>query len=97
MHFQYVIYKIIFPNGKIYIGKDIGGTGHSLRYFESWNNDLVAQDFTKDQLKTLTLTKEILFESDNKDTISKKEAEYILIRQSNNPSVGYNRWPKYIT
>ena len=33
MHFKYVVYKLTFPNGKIYIGKDIGGEGHSLRYF----------------------------------------------------------------
>ncbi|CTQ54758.1 hypothetical protein LP7551_03293 [Roseibium album] len=31
----YVVYKLTFPNGKIYIGKDIGGEGHSLRYVNS--------------------------------------------------------------
>ena len=34
----YVVYMITFPNGKIYVGKDIGGEGHSLRYFGSWSN-----------------------------------------------------------
>lgn len=57
MHFAYVIYKITFPNGKIYIGKDIGGDGHSLRYFGTWDNEIVAQDFTKEQLSNLTLKK----------------------------------------
>lgn len=51
MHFSYVVYKITFPNGKIYIGKDIGGVGHSLRYFGSWDNELISQDFTKEELK----------------------------------------------
>jgi hypothetical protein len=94
MHFAYVIYKITFPNGKIYIGKDIGADGHSLRYFGSWSNELVAQDFSKEALKNLTLTKEILFESEDKAEISDKEAEFILKYQSNNPENGYNRWPK---
>jgi hypothetical protein len=73
MHFDYVIYKITFPNGKIYVGKDIGGSGHSLRYFGSWNNALVAQDLTKEQLSDFTLRKEILFESNDKNEVSKKK------------------------
>ena len=94
MYFDYVIYKITFPNGKIYIGKDIGSSGHSLRYFGSWDNKYVAQDFTKEELRKLTLTKEILFESSDKSEVSKKEAQYILEYQSNKPDIGYNIWPK---
>ena len=91
MHFDYVIYKITFPNGKIYIGKDIGGTGHSLRYFGSWNNALVAQDFTKEQMSNFTLRKEILFESNDKAVVSQKEGEFILALCSNDPAIGYNQ------
>ena len=91
MHFDYVIYKITFPNGKIYIGKDIGGTGHSLRYFGSWNNALVAQDFTKEQLSNFSLRKEILFESSDKAVVSQKEGEFILMLRSNDPAIGYNQ------
>jgi len=91
MHFDYVIYKITFPNGKIYVGKDIGGSGHSLRYFGSWNNALVAQDFTKEQLSNFTLRKEILFESNDKNEVSKKEGEFILALRSNETSIGYNQ------
>lgn len=94
MHFNYVVYKITFPNGKIYVGKDIGGSGHSLRYFGSWNNDLVAQDFTKEELKKFTLIKEILFESNDKNEINFKEVEYIKHYSSNESSIGYNKWPK---
>ena len=69
-HFAYVVYKITFPNGKIYIGKDIGSDGHSLRYFGSWNNLMVEADFTKDELRSLTLRKDVLFESANKTEVS---------------------------
>jgi hypothetical protein len=91
MHFDYVIYKIAFPNGKIYVGKDIGGTGHSLRYFGSWNNALVSQDFTKEQLSNFTLRKEILFESNDKAEVSQKEGEFILTLRSNETEIGYNQ------
>jgi hypothetical protein len=91
MHFDYVIYKITFPNGKIYVGKDIGGSGHSLRYFGSWNNSLVAQDLTKEQLSDFTLRKEILFESNDKNEVSKKEGEFILALRSNETAIGYNQ------
>ena len=91
MQFDYVIYKITFPNGKIYVGKDIGGTGHSLRYFGSWNNALVSQDFTKEQLSNFTLRKEILFESSDKAEVSQKEGEFILALRSNEPEIGYNQ------
>ena len=94
MRFKYVVYKITFPNGKIYIGKDVGATGHSLRYFGSWDNNDVAADFTKDELVSLTLTKDILFESGDKSLINKKEVEFIELYKSNNPSIGYNKWPK---
>ena len=91
MHFDYVIYKISFPNGKIYVGKDVGGIGHALNYFGSWSNALVAQDFTKEQLSDFTLRKEILFESNDKDEVSKKECEFILALRSNEAEIGYNQ------
>ena len=53
---QYVIYKITFPNGKIYVGKDIGEPGHSLRYFGSWNNEAVESDFPLEALKDFTVS-----------------------------------------
>jgi len=94
--FEYVVYKLTFPNGKIYIGKDIGGSGHSLRYFGSWNNALVEADYTDEELHDFTIRKEILFESLNKKEVSKKEIELIIQYKSNNPCIGYNRNPKFI-
>ena len=89
--FKYVVYKLTFPNGKIYIGMDIGNAGHSLRYFGSWNNELVEADFNRDELADFTLRKEILFESDDKDEIRRKENELIREYRSNEAEVGYNR------
>jgi hypothetical protein len=91
---RYVVYKITFPNGKIYVGKDIGEPGHSLRYFGSWNNEIVEADFTMDQLKDFSLRKEILFESSSKTEVSQKEGEFIRGLRSNDPAIGYNRFPR---
>ena len=89
--FRYVVYKITFPNGKIYVGKDEGEPGHSLRYFGSWDNAAVEKDFSKSELQDLTLRKQILFESDDKPEIRKKESELIRALRSNEPDIGYNQ------
>ena len=91
MTLGYVVYKLTFPNGKLYDGKDIGGKGHSLRYFGSWDNGLVQRDFSDEQLRDFALRKEILFESANKREVSAKEGELIISLRSNDPAVGYNR------
>ncbi|MDF0607222.1 GIY-YIG nuclease family protein [Neisseriaceae bacterium TC5R-5] len=91
MKFKYVVYKLTFPNGKIYVGKDIGSTGHSLRYFGSWDNKIVEHDFTKDELKDFSLRKEIIFESEDKWEISQMEGVLIRLLKSNNPAIGYNQ------
>lgn len=91
MLFRYLVYKITFPNGKIYVGKDEGGQGHSLRYFGSWSDALIEQDFTKAELQDLTLRKQILFESDDKQEIRRTESEFIRSLGSNDPAIGYNQ------
>ncbi|NIZ60253.1 hypothetical protein DL239_04610 [Sedimentitalea sp. CY04] len=95
--FLHVVYKVTFPNGKIYVGKDIGKGGHSIRYFGSWNAALVEQDFTKDELANFIVRKEILFESSDPSEVGKREIELILELEANNPCKGYNRVPKYQT
>ena len=87
----YVVYRITFPDGKIYIGKDIGEPGHSLRYFGSWDNLSVEADFSVEDLRDFTLRKEILFESRDKDEVSRKESDLIRLFRSNEPATGYNR------
>jgi hypothetical protein len=88
---RYIVYKITFPNGKIYVGKDIGEPGHSLRYFGSWHNESVEADFTIEELRDFTLRKTVLFESDDKLLVSQKESEFIRSLRANEPAVGYNR------
>lgn len=88
-----VIYKITYPNGKIYVGKDLTD---SINYFGSASHSLIAADFTRDQRKDFTIRREILWESETATDaeVSQKEVEYIIALQSNDPAVGYNRWPK---
>ena len=90
------IYKITYPNKKIYIGKDLTGT---LTYFGSVDSKYVEIDFTKEQKKYFTITKEILWESENveESEVNKKEVEYINQFHSNDPEIGYNKWPKFET
>lgn len=89
-----VIYKIHYPNGKIYIGKDLTD---SINYFGRANNDLIEKDFKREQKDNFTITKEILWKSDtaNDKEVNKKEIELILLHQSNNPTIGYNQFPKF--
>lgn len=89
-----VIYKITYPNGKIYIGKDLVDT---LNYFGSADSKLIEQDFTREERRCFTITKEILFEAEavSDEEINRREVESIRLYQSNNPKIGYNRWPKF--
>ena len=88
-----VIYKITYPNGKIYIGKDLTG---SINYFGSASSKLIAEDFTIDERRDMVIRKEILWESDDApdQMVNQKEIEFIHKFRSNDPSIGYNQWPK---
>ena len=87
-----VVYKITYPNGKIYIGLDLTGT---MLYFGSPGADIAA-DFTLEQRRDVTIRKQILWESlDASDSeVRTKEVELIREHRSNDPAIGYNRWPK---
>jgi hypothetical protein len=88
-----VIYKITYPNGKIYIAKDLTDT---LTYFGSGDSNLIAQDFTREQRRDFKIRKEILWESETASDaeVNKKEVEFIRHFRSNDPKIGYNQWPK---
>ena len=88
-----VIYRITYPNGKIYIGQDVTD---SINYFGSASSKLIAADFTREQRRDFTIRKEILWESESAtaEEVNAKEMEYILQFRANSPDVGYNRWPK---
>ena len=91
------IYKITYPTGKIYIGKDSVG---SARYMGSPDLELVNADFEQlpeAQRRDYTIRKEILWESETatEAELSRKEVQLIRRQHSNNPDIGYNRWPKF--
>lgn len=90
-----VVYKITYPNGKIYVGQDLTD---SINYFGSASSELISRDFTRDQRKSFTITREILWESVTATNaeVTRKEVEYILALGANQPEIGYNRWPKAV-
>ena len=85
-----IIYKITYPNGKIYIGKDLT---NQINYFGSADSKLIAKDFTYKQRKLFTITRKIIWESSSAidSEVSQKEFEFIRLHQSNNPKIGYNQ------
>lgn len=88
-----VIYKITYPNGKIYIGQD---RTNSINYFGSANNEVIEKDFTIEQKRDFTIRKEIVWDSENASIEEMNQMEIMFIErfQSNNPIIGYNRRPK---
>jgi len=89
-----VIYKITYPNGKIYVGQDVTG---SINYFGSADSKLIEKDFSNEQRQRFTVTKELLWESEGATgaEVNQKEIEFILALRSNDPAVGYNKTPPF--
>jgi hypothetical protein len=90
-----VVYKITYPNGKIYVGQD---RTDSINYFGSADSALVAKDFTREERRDFTIRRELLWESETASDaeLSQVEAEFIRKLRSNDPAIGYNRWPRFI-
>lgn len=88
-----VVYKITYPNGKIYVGKDLTD---SINYFGSASSELIARDFTRAERRDFTIRKQILWESDSADDaeVQRKEIEFIRALRANDPAIGYNQWPR---
>ncbi|HXO21536.1 MAG TPA: GIY-YIG nuclease family protein [Thermoanaerobaculia bacterium] len=89
-----VIYKISYPNGKIYVGMDLTD---SVNYFGSAENKLIEVDFTREARRDFTIRREILWESESASDaeVRAKEVELIRALRANDPAIGYNRWPKF--
>jgi len=89
-----IIYKITYPNGKIYIGKDLT---NSINYFGSADSKLIECDFSREQRRDFTIRREILWESESASDAEVNEREVMLIRsyRSNDPAIGYNQWPAF--
>ena len=88
------IYKITYPNGKIYVGKDLTG---SLSYFGSVHEASLRADFTVEEMRDFTIRKTVLWESPDADNaeVNRREVQMIRDMHANDPKVGYNRWPKF--
>jgi hypothetical protein len=89
-----VIYRITYPNGKIYVGQD---RTNSINYFGSAADALIARDFTSEQRQSFTVTRDILWYSEDVDrsAINRIEIEFILKLRANDPAVGYNQFPAF--
>ena len=89
-----VVYMVTYPNGKIYVGQDVTD---SINYFGSASDALIAADFpTRESRREFTVRRTILWESETatQAEVSAKEVEMIMAHRSNDPEVGYNRWPR---
>ena len=77
-----VVYRITYPNGKIYFG--------------SADSRLIERDFSREERRDFAIRKEILWESEtaSDSDVSAKEVEFIRVLRSNDPNIGYNQWPK---
>jgi hypothetical protein len=88
-----VVFKVTWPNGKIYIGSDLTDT---ITYFGSADKSLIEADFsTREARRNMTVRREILWESEtasNKEVLQ-KERELIVALRANDPAIGYNRNP----
>ena len=87
------VYRITYPNGKIYVGKDMTD---SINYFGSADSRLIEQDFPAEQRLDFTVRKQILWQSDSASDSEVNQVEIAFIRElrSNDPAIGYNRWPR---
>ena len=90
-----LVYKITYPNGKIYIGQD---RTDSISYFGSADSDLIATDFTREERRSFIVTQDILWESEtaSQSELTQKELEFIRLYSSNDPVIGYNQWPRFV-
>ncbi|GAB4664300.1 GIY-YIG nuclease family protein [Mycobacterium avium subsp. hominissuis] len=90
------VYKITYPNGKIYVGMDLTGTLLYLGSPSAWQQ--IAEDLGLDAHRfELTLRKEILWESETATDaeVRAREAKFIHETRANDPAIGYNKMPRY--
>ena len=88
------IYKLTFPNNKMYVGMDLTG---SLGYFGSPNSKAIEADFTPTERRDFTIRREIIWESETAtdSEVKAKKLQFIHAFKSNDPAIGYNRWPTF--
>jgi len=89
-----VIYKVTWPNGKIYVGSDLTD---SITYFGSPNKKLIEADFPIRQTRRdMTMQRKILWESQTalNTEVLRMEREFIVALRANDPAIGYNKAPR---
>jgi hypothetical protein len=88
------VYKITYPNGKIYVGSDLTGT---VTYFGSPTAQERIRADLHEHLHDLTVRKQILWESETATKAETLAMEIKLIRETgaNTPEVGYNLTPRW--
>lgn len=93
------VFKITFPNGKIYIGSDTASTA-KLDFFKYFGSPKKAKEEMLSDLgehisrrETYILKKDILFSAENcrAGDIIKIEHQFIKNLKAKDPSIGYNR------
>jgi hypothetical protein len=89
-----VVFKITFPNGKIFVGKDLDDT---IVFFGDVDPQLVAKDLSREQRRDFSVRKEILWESETAtpEEVNSVEQAYIRTLGANDPSMVYNQRPKF--
>lgn len=90
-----VVYKVTWPNGKIYVGSDMT---NSITYFGSPDKRVIEADFpTREIRRDMMIRREILWESETAADaeVRRVEREFILALRANDPAVGYNRNPRH--
>jgi hypothetical protein len=86
------IYRLTYPNGKIYVDQDLLD---QITAIESVSNAVFSSDFSLEEQHDFTVRKEILWESPDADhdEVMRVMIEWIQRLRSNDPDIGYNRWP----
>ena len=84
------IYKITYPNGKIYIGQD---RTNDVNYFGSADSLTIANDFTASKRDDFTVRKQILMRRYRVSVpqLNELEKQAIKKHRSNVSAIGYNR------
>ena len=93
------VFKITFPNGKIYVGSDTASTAR-LDYFKYFGSPQKAKSKMLNEMgeyldgtRTYSLKKEILHAEENVRVgdILQIEQKFIKVLNAKDPRVGYNR------
>jgi hypothetical protein len=90
------VYKITYPNGKIYVGMDLTGTALYMGSPSAYAQIVADLELDPDRFE-LILRKEILWESETATDAEVRAMETKLLREAgaNDPAKGYNKLPRH--